>query len=179
MTLKLPFSLIVFISSYFPLMLILAIKDYDFAKCGFKNPTLVVLIFGLTAISCITTLIAARSVKDGNLVNLTKVSNKSTDMFTYTIPYMLSFYKFDLTDLNMVLSLGVFMGLMFILSYRTQSVFVNPVLAIAGYGLYDCQFKDGTQDRQGLVLSKTELEVGGTCRVQQLSTFLYFATTKI
>lgn len=176
MKLKLLPALIVFISSYFPLMLILAIKDFDFSTRCFHNPTLVAIVLGLAALSCAVTWLAATSARDGAVVRLTKVANKSADMFTYTIPYMVSFYKFDLADLNMVLSLAVFLSLMFVLSYRTQNLLVNPVLALAGYGLYDCQFKDGASDGQGMLLSKGELEVGQECRLQKITTFLYFVT---
>lgn len=179
MKLKIFFSIIVFVSSYFPLVIVLIIKDFDFSKNQFHNLTLVSILSACTLLSCAITLIASKMFKDGVLVSLTKVSNKSTDMFTYTIPYMLSFYKFDLSDLNMLLSLAAFMSWMFIVSYRSQSLFVNPVLAVVGYGLYDCQFKDTTSERHGLILSKIELEVGSVCRIQKLSGFLYFSTSKI
>jgi hypothetical protein len=65
---------------------------------------------------------------------------------------------------------------MFSLSYKTQNVFVNPILALAGYGLYDCQFKDGPREIQGLLLSKLEFQIGDTCRVERLSNFLYFVS---
>lgn len=179
MKLKLIPALVIFVSSYFPLVLVLAIKDFDFSARQFHNPAVVSVLLVLSVFACAVTLLAAKSAKDGVVVTLTKVSNKSADMFTYTIPYMIAFYKFDLADLNMVLSLAVFMALMFLLSYRTQTLFVNPVLAIAGYGLYDCQFRDGASDGQGLVLSDNELQVGQEFRVQKITAFLYFVTEKI
>ena len=100
-------------------------------------------------------------------------------MFTYTIPYMISFYNFTLGDWKTLLSLFVFMVLMFALAYRTQNLLVNPVLALVGFGLYDCQFKDGTSDSQGFLLSKNEFRVGDTCVIERLSAFLYFVTKTI
>ena len=98
-------------------------------------------------------------------------------MFTYTIPYMISFYNFNLGDWKTLLSLFVFMSLMFALAYRTQNVFINPILALAGYGLYDCQFKDGDREVQGLLISKLEFQLGDTCVVERLSNFLYFVSS--
>lgn len=112
-------------------------------------------------------------------MTILKVANKSGDMFTYTIPYMISFFNFNLGDWKTLLSLFVFMALMFGLAYRTQNMFINPVLALAGYGLYDCQFRDGPKENQGLIISKLPPEAGDTCVVERLSYFLYFATTVI
>ena len=127
--------------------------------------------------ACAVVLVAAGRIESGIPVKITKLANKSGDMFTYTIPYMISFYNFNLGDWKTLLCVFVFMALMFALSYRTQNVFVNPVLALAGYGLYDCQFKDGDRDVQGLLISKLEFQIGNTCVVEKLSSFLYFVSS--
>jgi len=127
--------------------------------------------------ACAVVLVAANKIESGVPVKVTKVSNKSGDMFTYTIPYMISFYNFNLGDWKTLASLLVFMSLMFALAYRTQNVFVNPVLALAGYGLYDCQFSDGNRDVQGLLISKHEFQLGDTCVVERLSNCLYFVSS--
>jgi len=169
-------SLLIFISSYFPLALIFLIKDLDASSYYPQHPLIAAAIAILTLIACLSVLVAARSITGGVPVKMIKMSNKSGDMFTYTIPYMVSFYNFTLGDWKTLLSLLVFMILMFALTYRTQNLLVNPVLALAGYGLYDCQFKDGASDNQGFILSKVEFRVGDTCVIERLSAFLYFVT---
>lgn len=169
-------SLLMFLSSYFPLALIFIIKDIDPGTWLPAHPVVATLVVGVASFSCLIVLLVANKIEGGLPVYITKVSNKSGDMFTYTIPYMISFYNFNLGDWKTLLSLLVFMALMFALAYRTQNIFVNPVLALAGFGLYDCQFKDGTREVQGLLISKHEFGIGDTCVVQRLSTFLYFAT---
>jgi hypothetical protein len=166
-----------FVSSYFPLALIFIIKDLDEATFLPRHPITATTIVALVLIACIIVLHAARKIESGASVQVTKVSNKSGDMFTYTIPYMISFYNFNLGDWKTLLSLFVFMTLMFALSYRTQSLFINPVLALAGYGLYDCQFKDGNREKQGLLISKHEFQIGDTCIIERLSNFLYFVSS--
>ena len=170
-------SLLMFVSSYFPLALIFIIKDLDDATFLPKHPITAAMIAILVLIACGTALRAVRSIESGILVTITKVSNKSGDMFTYTIPYMISFYNFNLGDWKTLLSLFVFMSLMFALSYRTQNVFINPLLALAGYGLYDCQFKGSNREVQGFVISRHEFQLGDACVVEQLSNFLYFVSS--
>jgi hypothetical protein len=169
-------ALTIFISGYAPLGLILIIKDLNEKTFIPEHPTKVLIILGVIIFCAFTTISAAKNIKQGVPVKITKVSNKSGDMFTYTIPYMMSFYKFDLGDWQLLSCLFVFLSLMFILAYRTQNVFVNPILALAGYGLYDCQFKEGEQEKQGLLLSKTHFQMGDFCSIKRFSNLMYFVT---
>jgi hypothetical protein len=170
-------SFLMFISSYFPLALIFIIKDLDDVTFHPRHPISAAIIAALVLFACAIVLIAARKIESGVSVKITKISNKSGDMFTYTIPYMISFYNFNLGDWKTLLSLSVFMTLMFALAYRTKNIFINPVLALAGYGLYDCQFKDGSREIQGLLISKHEFQLGDTCIVERFSNFLYFVSS--
>ena len=168
-----PASLI-FLSSYFPLGLIFIIKDLESDTLYPQHPYIAIGVAVVFLFSCAMVLSAPRSFKGGLPITLTKVSNKSGDMFTYTIPYMISFYNFNLGDWKTLLCLGVFMTIMFLLSYKTQNMLVNPVLALAGYGLYDCQFTHGGSTRQGLMISKLVLEENQTYHAETLSPFLYY-----
>jgi len=177
MKLKFIPSLLMFISSYFPLALIFIIKDLDNTTFLPMHPIATAIVVVTVLLACAVVLVAANKIESGISVKIMKVSNKSGDMFTYTIPYMISFFNFNLGDWKTLLSLFVFMTLMFALAYRTQNVFINPVLALAGYGLYDCQFKDGGREIQGLLISKHEFQLGDTCLVEKLSNFLYFVSS--
>jgi hypothetical protein len=169
-------SLLMFISSYFPLAIIFIIKDLDEYAFLPRHPIAASVVGGVALVACAVVLVAALTIKSGVPVKILRMSNKSGDMFTYTIPYMISFFNFNLGDWKTIASLAIFMVLMFALSYRTQSIFINPVLALAGYGLYDCQFKDGSHETQGLLISKDEFQLSDTCIVERLSNYLYFVT---
>lgn len=169
-------ALSIFISGYAPLGLILIVKDLNERTYFPEHPIRVAVILGVILFCTLMAISAAKNIKQGVPVKITKVSNKSGDMFTYTIPYMASFYNFNLGGWKVLLCLFIFLSLMFILSYRTQNVFVNPVLALAGYGLYDCQFKEGEQEKQGLFLSKSHFQIGDYCSIKRLSNLMYFVT---
>jgi hypothetical protein len=169
-------SLLVFISSYSPLALIFIIKDLDDMTFLPRHPITAALVAVVALVACLVVLMAGRKITGGVPVKVTKVANKSGDMFTYTIPYMISFYNFNLGDWKTLLSLFVFMSLMFALAVRTQNVFINPILALAGYGLYDCQFKDGDREVQGLLISKHDFQPDDMCIIERLSGFLYFVS---
>ena len=113
-------SLVLFLSAYSPLMIILTIKDLNFSLPHFfgSATTSGILIF-MAIGSSVVTLMTVRSVESGLTVVVTKAANKSGDMFGYTIPYMLSFMRVDLGDWQTLLSLVLFLSVLFIMAYRT------------------------------------------------------------
>lgn len=170
-------ALVVFISAYAPLLLILALKDLDVSG-GYpasKNPAWFAGLLILAGFSCIIVLRAIGSVKEGLQVQVSKAANKSGEMFGYTIPYALSLVRIDLSDWPTVASLLIFMAMLFVMAYRTQTVLVNPVLALAGYMLIDATFKRGTTETQAMVITRLPLKIGGVYTFERLAHYLYVA----
>jgi len=126
-------SLVLFLSAYSPLMLILIIKDYDATSPGLlpQNPVFSGILLLIAVFSSLAVLRSVREIDGGLTVTVTKASNKSGDMFGYTIPYMLSFMKVDLGDWQVIVSLALFLAILFIMAYRTQTVFVNRHTGLA------------------------------------------------
>lgn len=170
-------SLLIFISGYAPLLVILAIKDlqlagaYPVPQHPWRFGTLLVLAIMSTAL----VLGAVRTIRSGLAVEVTKAANKSGEMFGYTIPYVLSFVRIDLGDWQTLVSLFIFLSMMFAVAYRTQTVFVNPVLAVAGYMLIDCTFKRAGTETQAMVITRVPIKIGGTYTFERLSHYLYAA----
>lgn len=170
-------ALVVFISAYAPLLLILAIKDLDVSGSYPvpKNPGWFGGLLVLAVFSCAMVLRTMGSIREGLQVQVSKAANKSGEMFGYTIPYMLSVVRIDLNDWPTVASLLIFMAMMFVMAYRTQTVLVNPVLAMAGYMLIDATFKRGPTETQAMVITRVPLKIGGTYTFERLAHYLYVA----
>jgi hypothetical protein len=107
-----------------------------------------------------------------------KASNKSGEMFGYSIPYMLSVFRIELTDWQTVASLLVFLAMLFVIAHRTQSVFVNPVLALAGYLLIDCAFERDGKESQAMVITRAPLGIGDSVTLERLSHYLFIAARR-
>ena len=170
-------SLVVFVSGYAPLLLILAVKDLQFVgrTPAPQHPWLFCVFVALAVASSLMVLRAVRSIHGGLAVHVTKASNKSGEMFGYTIPYVLSFVRVDLGEWQTLVSLAIFLAMMFAVAYRTQTVFVNPVLAVAGYMLIDCTFKRADTEIQAMVVTRVPLRIGATYTFERLSHYLYAA----
>ena len=167
-------SLVLFLSAYSPLMVILAIKDMNLGLTHlFNSPAASGILVFMALGSSFMTLMTVRSIENGLPVVVTKAANKSGDMFGYTVPYMLSFMRVELGDWQTLLSLALFLFVLFIMAYRTQTVFINPVLAITGYMLIDCTFKRDNKEIQAMVVTREPISVGDAIELDQLSHYLY------
>lgn len=174
-------SLVLFLSAYSPLLLILIVKDYAPENPGWlpRSPIFSGILLCVAVFSCIAILRAVKEIDGGLPVVVTKASNKSGDMFGYTIPYMLAFLRVDLGDWQTIISLLIFLAILFVMAYRTQTVFVNPILALAGYMLIDCTFKRGESEIQAMVVTRTPLSIGKSYQMERLSHYLYVAAAQV
>ena len=170
-----PFAaLLLFVSSYSPLFLIFAVKDWNFDKSSFNHPWLIGAILVAAGISIALLWLTFATLNKGNLViTIKNVENRSMDLINYTIPYILSFFSFDLSKPADVISLAIFLLILFVLTVRSHSIFINPILAFAGYGLYDMEFEFDAKGRKTVVLARQELHTNQRYYARPLTPYLY------
>lgn len=174
-------AILLFISAYSPLFVILAVKDFDFKiTYNFKHPLSVYILLSLTILSIILLFISITIIKRGNMVVIIKsVKNRSVDLINYTIPYILSFFGFDLSKPEDVISLSIFLLILLLLTIKSKSVFLNPILALGGYGLYDIEYEFDGKVSSTIVISKHDLRKNNRFYIRSLTRFLYFVTEKV
>lgn len=173
-------SIVVFISAYSPLSIIFLIQDFDLAQKELEHPVLVLSILGIFAISCALMYFSVRCPKVSSPpVKVVSVSNRSGELINYSIPYMISFFVLDLGNINLLLSFGFFMIIMYLLTLKTHNIFVNPVLACIGYNLYDVRYeKDGREHEDFFLVRGERLLKNERCRVLEISQQLYLVTER-
>ena len=71
------------------------------------------------------------------------------------------------------------MTIMLVLTITSRSLFLNPILAFAGYGLYDIEYEFNGQTKTIPVLSKIELKTGQEVYLKSLTRFLYLIKEQI
>lgn len=172
-------SIAIFISGYTPLFLIMIIKDikgFVWYEHVLKEPFFIInkivlpywvsvknanVVISLIAISIIS-LLLLRYVLN-NITNnpfqirIITAKSRSSEVVNYTIPYMISFVAFDLNLWQDITSLILFLSVLCLLSIRSQSIFINPILSAIGYGLYDCRYSEGGITKECVMLSKDDL----------------------
>lgn len=168
-------AVLLFISAYSPLFLILAVKDFDFdTSFRFRHPYPMYILIGFSLLSILLLFITVATMRRGNLIGeIVTVKNRSVDLINYTIPYMLSFFGINLANAQDVISISIFLFILLILTITSKSVFMNPLLAIVGYGLYDLEYRRDGKIYSTVILSKHELHTGERFYMRSLTRFLY------
>ena len=177
---KLLTAILLFVSAYAPLFIILAVKDFEFASIHeFKHPIPIYILLGLCMISVCLLFFSVSSIKRGNMpVKVLSIKSRSLDLINYTIPYIVSFFGFDLSKTEDVVSLVIFLSLMLLLTIKSKSVFMNPLLLLAGYNLYDMEYEFDGKSHTTIVISKLDMRNGEIYYIRSLTRFLYFVTEK-
>jgi hypothetical protein len=171
-------SFLIFLSAYAPLSVIVAAKDFDYEKHVFAHQRGCMIGLGIATGSVLLLLIIMRMYHGQHPVTVNSVKGRAGDLINYSIPYLVTFVTVDkFFELPNLVAFSLFMLLMFILTYKTQSLFINPILAVLSYGLYDVEFSDGSHERDGVFLVRGEFSAQSQVRIIQLSQFLYLGTT--
>jgi hypothetical protein len=111
----------------------------------------------------------------GNLhVTVRGVRDRSIDVINYTIPYMVGFFGVDLSKPADVIALSVFLLILMLLMVNSKTVFLNPLLTIVGYHLYDLDYCFDGKEHSAVVLTRKELKIGQRYYLLSLNRFLYF-----
>ena len=187
-------SIAIFISGYTPLFLIMILKDvkefvfynkslvdpiFGMSELNvpywieFNNPNTVVVLIGLSIVSFyVLEYILKNLTRNSFDIEITKIKSRSSEVVNYTIPYMISFVAFDLSKWQDLVSLMIFLSILCLLSIRSQSVFINPILAAKGYGLYDCVYREGGKEKECVMLSQNDLANNSTVKYKKLNNYM-------
>jgi hypothetical protein len=146
-------ALILFLGSYFPLSLILLIQDIkesswkeplcklaEFSTCHLptlSNPEKALCLLAICALSLVAFMVLMKNLSGYS--NLEVVDSKSipNDLINYVFPYVVSFMGLDLGVNGKFFGFLLFIVLMFIITYRSGQILMNPFLLVAGWQLYE------------------------------------------
>lgn len=189
-------SIAIFVSGYTPLFLIMMIKDikgfiwFNYTLSNhilgfttvkvpyfveFNNPGIVSSLIILSILSIIILHYVLKHIASKPFdITITKAKSRSSEVVNYTIPYMISFVAFDLSKWQDLISLILFLIILCLLSIRSQSIFINPILAAKGYGLYDCEYDEKGSSKECIMLSKHDLTKGNIEKYKKLNNYMGF-----
>lgn len=165
-------AVIIFISGYIPLFIILIIKDIN-GDFIFKNPVLSYSLIIISIVSGLFLYLVIKNLETGGFpIEITSVKHKSSEIVNYTIPYMISFFAFDLAKTQDLIVFIIFFVLLCVLSIRSQSIFLNPILAMFGYGLYECTYTENNVLKDGVFISHDDLVINDSYKIKKLSMYI-------
>lgn len=161
---------VIFIGSYLPLALILAVQDIpiswwsksfcDFSEASnclfnpFNSPYLSLIFIGVTCISIIISNISLKKIAfpfDGKIISSKTIPN---DIINYVFPYVVSFMGISYDAPEKLLGFSVFLFWMFAITYKSGQIIMNPILLMFGWKLYEAKIQINGKERDVRVLKK-------------------------
>jgi hypothetical protein len=124
---------LLFISSYFPLTVIFGILLWE-KHLLWAIIILLIGISGLIVLFLYFALIAPRRAKSHETV--TELDRHDGDVLSYVASYLVPFVSLDLTGAQ-VWAVIVFLAVLLIIYVNSNMIYINPMLNILGYHLYE------------------------------------------
>jgi hypothetical protein len=151
---KLWVELIIFLCSYYPLFLILFIRDIGaegaMVPLGLLEWGINVSWYALIGlfISSACTLFTANVMRslfvkpEGSCeIKIQDVTVVRGDMINYTLPFLIGLFAFDYSSLQSILSLIVFLIFMFAFTRKEKIILLNPMFLLLDIRLFDIKYK--------------------------------------
>jgi hypothetical protein len=149
-----PTRLILFLSSYAPLFLIIAVR-------GWKDSRNIAIGLAIAAVlSVIILFVFLRVVQKlaPDKVGVSSVISRDGDAMSYIVTYLLPFLAVKLNDPTDLVSLAVVLFVIGLLYVNSNMIHTNPVLNIAGYHIFEIEDSNGKTT--ALICKRSYVRVG-------------------
>jgi len=131
--------LILFLSSYSPLFLIIAMRGWE------KSRVVAIAITCIAVLSVMVLFIFLRLV--GRLspekILVESVDSRDGDAMSYIVTYLLPFLAVNLNDVMDAGSLGIVLTVIAVLYVNSNMIYTNPVLNLAGFHIFEIHDAEG------------------------------------
>ncbi len=136
--------------------------DSNSCVMPFRNGAFPLLIFVGCAVCFVISLGALYTVRPKIPLDIQETKHIPAELMSYTLPYVVSFMSLDYQDTGKFVGLLIFLGWMFLITYRSGQLILNPLFAVLGWRFYEIKytFPGSSAEYLGRVLSKALLEPG-------------------
>jgi hypothetical protein len=160
--------LVYFLSAYAPLSLMFVVNDVASGPTRLEHPIPLLAVLGICAACVVLTLKGTSLLKGQFTATVRSASNRSADLFNYSIPYIVSFTGLKVTDCKGGIVFGIFM-----------LVLLNPVLAIVGYQLYEVEYQEAQYVKSDVALTKLHVERGKRYEIARLAPHILLISKEV
>jgi hypothetical protein len=172
-------AIILFLGSYFPLSLILLLQDVKaeywklpicrptewLADCelpALENPWRSGTLFILSATSLAAMLVILEHVYNKHELKIVTYKAVPNDLINYVFPYVVAFMVLDVGDSGKYYGFWAFLAWMFVITYRSGQILMNPLLIVFGWQLYEVEAEIDNKSKTVRVISRFEPETDKT-----------------
>lgn len=165
---------LIFLSAYYPLFLILLIRDisdktsglqFGFLSWGVQVSWYALVLFFLSSFASLFVARLVRSLlthqEGGTPIKIHEVSQVRGDMLNYTLPFLIGLFAFNYESIQTIISLLVFLVFIFSFVHKEQISLLNPMFLLMGIRLYKIKYKEvgrtSIYDKNVLCLGSVEV----------------------
>jgi hypothetical protein len=156
-------KILLFLSSYIPLFLIFLIFTYE--NNWYLFGILVFIILETLAFLYAIQRIISKIQK--TYVEVKGINQKNGEFINYMFTYILPFLFGDVSDLRYILAFIILFILTGYIYMKSDMLYMNPVLFLAGYNLYEISDKQGR--RLMLIIRKEKLDLNSKIKIINIS----------
>lgn len=168
-------AIVIFLGSYLPVTVVMFLRTLEFGSndhgfrgvfnAEFWKPKVhdVGAWCTFLALLCfVITVIILKTVKAKQEVVMYSVECAPAEFMSHTFPYIVSFTDTDYTAPSKFLSLCVFLAWLFMITYKSGQIILNPLLIILGWQLHNVTYKFSGSDNtvKGRALARENLQIG-------------------
>lgn len=179
----------IFLGSYFPLAIILALQDipltwwarplcsiesYRVSGCDFipfAHPALAIIVIFVTALAMVMSCAALNRIRYPFRVTVSQPKSIPNEIINYTFPYVVSFMGISYGETQKLIGLGVFLLWMFIITYESGQILMNPLLLVFKWRLYEGTVNINGVAKEVSILKKGTLSTGTVFEAQTIQGF--------
>jgi len=179
---KTTMKLWLFLGSYTPLFVLLALLEWDNAIFGaLKIATLSVNILPLAflalatvgIIATVSFLLVARTLSPTSITPKI-VDSHMQETLAYLITYLIPFVGFEFTDIPGVIANALLFLIIGFLYIQSNMIYLNPTLALMGFRVYRIQINN----KDKLMLANAAIKNDTRQKVVVISEGIYIGTNK-
>lgn len=182
MQVRLAFAVAIYLGSYLPLSIILLAQNFDYAELAhplclklslsecripLKNPLLSFSAIAICSLGIITSIFALAITKPSKRISIVSSKHVASDLMNYVLPYVVSFMGISYAEPDKMVGFIVFLAWIFLITYKSGQVMMNPVLSVFGWRLYEIEYSyigGQTRVHTGFCLAQDAPEPGETLK---------------
>lgn len=184
--------LVLFLSSYAPLFLLLAIRQFvpnieHLVWGGLHLNTVVnmvkffgvsIICFCLALFGILGTYFTFRNLDDkienGDNVKITEISSMNDEPLAYVATYIIPIMFNDYSNITNNITIFCIFYIVYKLYIRSKLILVNPILSMK-YSIFNIKYNDGKILRQGILISKDDfIEEDDMVKLYNIGYQLYY-----
>ncbi len=186
-----------FIVSYLPMFFIMCFRqiwkysDYlnwhgfnkDGIYCFFKYFGAITFLIFVSIIGIIGLILYLKKINNkteinGDVINISAIENKNSEILTYLFTYVIPFVYQDLSKVENVISIFTLLLVTFSIYVQSSLIVINPTISF-WYSLYSIEYKENNNLIKGMILTKEKLlEEQDVIKIKKIGHKLFYAILK-